>query len=98
MERLQVVTRRGAFAFQVEIATTPRQQDAGLMFRPVLGANRGMLFEVGAPQAVSFWMKNCPHPRDILFIEADGTGLSIATAPPNSETPIPAGRPIHGAL
>ena len=98
MEPLQVVTRHGAFAFQVEIAATPRQQNVGLMFRPPMAANRGMLFEFGSPQQVSFWMKNCPHPIDMLFIQADGTILSIANAQPNSETPIGSGGPITAVL
>jgi uncharacterized membrane protein (UPF0127 family) len=98
IERLQVVTHKGVFAFKVEIARTPRQQDVGLMFRPVLAADRGMLFEFSAAQPVSFWMKNCPHPLDMLFIEKDGTVLSIANAQPFSEAPIPSGGPITGVL
>jgi len=98
MERLQVVTHRGTFAFQVEIAATQRQQAAGLMFRPALAPDRGMLFEFASPQPVGFWMKNCPHPLDMLFIEADGTILTIANAQPNSEQTIPSGGPITGVL
>jgi uncharacterized membrane protein (UPF0127 family) len=98
MERLEVVTHRGAFAFQVEIAATPRQQNVGLMFRPALAASRGMLFEFKSPQQVSFWMENCPHPLDMLFIQADGTILSIANAQPMSRDTIPSGGPITGVL
>jgi uncharacterized membrane protein (UPF0127 family) len=68
------------------------------MFRPVLAPDRGMLFEFKTPQEVYFWMKNCPHPLDMLFIEADGAILSIANAPPNSTAPIPSGGKITGVL
>jgi uncharacterized membrane protein (UPF0127 family) len=97
-ERLTVATHKGVFSFRVEIARTPRQQNVGLMFRPLLARGRGMLFEFSANQPVAFWMKNCPAPIDMLFIEKDGTVLSIANAQPNSETPIPSGGPITGVL
>src|SRR6202030_3009175 len=48
-ERLEVVTHRGSFPFKAEIARTPREQDVGLMFRPVLAPDRGMLFEFKTP-------------------------------------------------
>ncbi len=100
MEPVVVATSRGAFRFRAEIAATPRSQEIGLMYRPALAADRGMLFELTrtpAPQA--FWMKNCPVPLDMLFIEADGTILSIArNTAPYSEEPIPSGGPVTAVL
>ena len=98
-EGLDIVTSRGVFHFKVEIADTPRTQEVGLMYRPALPADRGMLFEFDKPQEADFWMKNCPVPLDMLFIEADGDILSIArNTTPYSEAAIDSGGPIVGVL
>jgi uncharacterized membrane protein (UPF0127 family) len=98
-EPLQVTTGRGVFRFNVEIADTPRRQEIGMMYRPPLAADHGMLFEFARPQEVAFWMKNCPYPLDMLFIGADGRIISIVrNATPQSETPLPSGGPITGVL
>jgi hypothetical protein len=44
-------------------------------------------------------MRNTLIPLDIIYIQADGTVLSIArNATPLSDTPIPSGGPILGVL
>jgi len=95
-----IVTHKGTFRFRAEIAGTPRQQEIGLMYRPRLADDHAMLFEMrGPPAEQDFWMKNCPVPLDMLFINADGTIRSIArNAAPYSETPIPSGGPVAGVL
>ena len=99
METLEIVTRSGAHRFRAEIADTAPRQEIGLMYRPVLPANRGMLFEMGAPQETTFWMENTPHPLDILFIAADGRILTIArNTKPFSRASIPSGGPVTGVL
>ena len=93
-EGLEIITATGPHRFAVEVADTSATRERGLMFRRRLGANRGMLFAFGAPQKVSFWMKNTLIPLDMLFV-ADGTIVSIArNAAPLSETPIPSGAPV----
>jgi uncharacterized membrane protein (UPF0127 family) len=99
MEPVEIATARGVFRFQAEIARRPREQEVGLMYRPALAPDRAMLFELGAPAEQAFWMKNCPVPIDMLFIEADGTVRTIARdAPPFSETPIGSGGPVTAVL
>jgi uncharacterized membrane protein (UPF0127 family) len=53
---------------QLEVAETPQQQAQGLMFRPPLPDNRGMLFPFTPARPVSFWMKNTPSPLDMIFL------------------------------
>jgi uncharacterized membrane protein (UPF0127 family) len=99
MEPLDIQTSKGVAHFKVEIADTSRTQEVGLMYRQALPADRGMLFEFNRPQSVSFWMEHCPVPLDMLFIEADGTILSIArNTQPESTTAIPSGGTITGVL
>lgn len=74
---------------QLEVARTPRQQAMGLMFRPALPDDRGMLFPFDPPQPVGFWMKNVPVPLDMVFVR-DGVVQAIAdNVPPCKKEPCP---------
>jgi len=43
--------------------------EVGMMFRKGFsGENRGMLFEYPHPDYRNFWMKNCPVPIDVAFV------------------------------
>ncbi|NMG06400.1 DUF192 domain-containing protein [Brasilonema sp. UFV-L1] len=72
---------------QLEVAQTPQQQAMGLMYRPTLPDNRGMLFQFPSPIQANFWMKNVPVPLDMVFM-LDGKVLYIAASvPPCSSDP-----------
>ncbi|WP_225903074.1 DUF192 domain-containing protein [Pseudanabaena yagii] len=62
---------------QLEVANTPKEQEKGLMFRPPLTDDRGMLFPFIPARPVAFWMKNTPSPLDIIFL-LDGKVVAIA--------------------
>lgn len=99
VEPLEVVTARGAFHFKVEVADTDATREKGLMFRKIVPADEGMLFDFKAPRPVAFWMKNTLIPLDLLFIAPDGHIISIARdAVPLSEAPIPSGGAVLGVL
>jgi uncharacterized membrane protein (UPF0127 family) len=99
LEPLTIVTKRGAYRFQAEIADTPRSQEVGLMYRPVLAPDRAMLFEMGEPNVLAFWMEHCAHPLDMLFILPDGRILTIARmTKPFSRDPISSGGPVSAVL
>jgi uncharacterized membrane protein (UPF0127 family) len=75
--------------FSVEVAQTQPEQARGLMFRPQLGADEGMLFPLQRPRVASFWMHNTVISLDIIFIGIDGRIINIAAnTVPYSETPI----------
>ncbi len=98
-EPLDIVTAGGVRHFTVEIAETDATRESGLMFRKSLAPDRGMLFDFGTPQTVTFWMKNTLIPLDLIFIGKDGHVVSIArNATPMSEALIPSGGPILGVL
>jgi uncharacterized membrane protein (UPF0127 family) len=67
----------GGRELQLEVANTPSQQAQGLMFRPPLADDRGMLFPFTPARPVAFWMKNTPSPLDIIFL-LDGEVKAIA--------------------
>jgi hypothetical protein len=78
-EKLVIITRDGTrHDFNVEMATAPQQQTVGLMFRPSVPADGGMLFDWGLPQNSQMWMRNTIAPLDMVFINADGTIRAIA--------------------
>ena len=78
-EKLVIVTHDGkAHVFNVEMALTLDQQTVGLMNRPHVPADGGMLFDWGAPRESQMWMRNTVSSLDMLFINADGSIRSIA--------------------
>ena len=98
-EPMEIVTRRGLAHLMVEIADTPKTREIGLMCRPRLAPNRGMLFDFKQVQTVAFWMKNTLIPLDMVFIGADGRVVNVAhEARPLDETPIYSAAPILGVL
>jgi uncharacterized membrane protein (UPF0127 family) len=99
-EKLVIVTRDGArHDFNVEMATAPDQQTVGLMFRPSVPADGGMLFDWGMPRDSQMWMRNTIAPLDMVFINADGTIRSIAeNTVPESLAIIDSRGPVRATL
>lgn len=62
--------------FAVEIADDDAEQQRGLMFRRELAQDRGMLFVYNVAQPLSYWMRNCYIPLDILYFDADGNFIN----------------------
>jgi uncharacterized protein len=85
--------------FKVEVARTSQQQAQGLMFRPTLTDDAGMIFPFPEPRQANFWMKNTVIPLDIIFIRADSTIESIAeNTIPYSTDPVGSGEPVAAVL
>lgn len=99
LEPLTVVTQSGEHKFMVEIADDDEKRQRGLMFRPPLADDRGMLFQFPRATEQSFWMRNTPSSLDIIYIDPRGRIVSIARhATPYSETPIPSNGAANGVL
>lgn len=85
--------------FIVEVARSPEQQTYGLMNRPSLAPDRGMIFPYDPPIPVAFWMKNTLIPLDIIFIAPGGKILNIAAnTTPLSLEPVPSSGPVEAVL
>jgi uncharacterized membrane protein (UPF0127 family) len=99
-ETLTIISDDGkSHVFTVELAATTQQQDTGLMFRPVVPADTGMLFPWPQPQVSEMWMKNTIAPLDMVFIGADGTVKAIAeNTVPYSLRTISSGVPVLATL
>ena len=94
-----VTGAKGQHRFDVEVARTEAEQERGLMYRPSLAPDRGMIFPFPAPRPAAFWMKNTMIPLDIIFIRADGTIARVAAmATPYSLDPIEVGEPVAAVL
>jgi hypothetical protein len=99
LQQLDIQTSHGKLTFNVEIAKTDQEREHGLMDRPSLPQDSGMLFLFTPEQKVAFWMKNTLIPLDMLFITKDGIVRGIAKqAKPLSLDNIWAPQPISAVL
>jgi uncharacterized protein len=99
-EELVIVTRDGVrHDFNVEMAIASDQQTTGLMFRPNVPADGGMLFDWGTPRPSQMWMRNTIASLDMVFINADGSIRSIAeNTVPQSLAVIDSRGPVRATL
>ena len=74
----------GMHLIQAELAQTPEEQTIGLMFRPAMGANEGMLFAFPQARQQCFWMKNTLLPLSVAFVGDDGGVVNIEAMKPRT--------------
>ncbi len=78
------------FAVDLELATTPDETITGLMFRPSLPPDRGMLLLWTEERLVTIWMMNVLVPLDIVFLDNSGRIVELVEdARPCSAEPCP---------
>ncbi|MGD9941322.1 MAG: DUF192 domain-containing protein [Clostridia bacterium] len=93
-----VVLRSGPATVVAELARSPEEQAAGLMFRKTLADGRGMLFVYEEDRRLSFWMKNTLVPLSIAYLAADGTIREIYDMEPQSLKAVSSTRSVRYAL
>lgn len=79
-EELPLMKINGVSAY-VELALTEAERQHGLMFRPRMSAEDGMLFAYTEEGNHSFWMMNTLIPLDIAFFADDGTLINVNETP-----------------
>ena len=77
----------GTCTFLLEVADTGEEKARGLMNRPSLPSDRGMIFVYDAESVRRFWMLNTLIPLDILFIDGQNTVVDIQTMAPEPGVP-----------
>jgi hypothetical protein len=83
---------------QVEVMVKDEDRAMGLMFRPSLPRDRGMLFVFGNSDFHGIWMKNCRFPIDILWLDEERKIVHVAEAvPPCKADPCPVYNPLRRA-
>lgn len=70
-----------------EVAATTEERNVGLMHRPSMPENRGMLFVFDRPGNYCFWMKDTLIPLTILFLDEQQRVVQVNDMEPLSETP-----------
>lgn len=80
----RVELRLAGRTIEVELARTPEALMTGLMHRPQLDADAGMLFVFGYDGPHCMWMKNTLIPLSAAFIDRAGRVVSISEMMPGS--------------
>ncbi len=83
---------------EVEVMVTDQDRAMGLMFRPSLPEDKGMLFLFERADFHGIWMKNCRFPIDILWLDEDHRIVHVAEdVPPCQADPCPVYEPLRRA-
>ena len=70
----------------------------GVMFRPSLPQDRGLLFVFERPDFHGFWMKNCQFAIDMVWLDEEKRVVHLAEAvPPCKADPCPVYEPLRRA-
>ncbi|MEW6667259.1 MAG: DUF192 domain-containing protein [Thermodesulfobacteriota bacterium] len=84
---------------RAEPAISGPERERGLMFRPTLERDRGMLFFMGVEGIHPFWMKNVSFPIDILWLDREKRIVHMArNVPPCRTDPCPTYPPLMPSL
>jgi uncharacterized membrane protein (UPF0127 family) len=78
----------GKAELTTEVASTPLQEETGLMYRTKMSDNHGMIFLLTRTGYATFWMKNTLIPLSVAYIDKDGVILEIHDMKPLDETTI----------
>lgn len=70
---------------RLQVAVKPTEMQTGLMDRPALGTDDGMIFLYPRPQEMSFWMRNTLIPLDIGYFDGKGVLKEVWQLYPRDE-------------
>jgi uncharacterized protein len=83
---------------QAEVMVDDADRAMGLMFRPSLPLDRGMIFVFETSDFHAIWMKNCKFPIDIVWLDEAKTVVHVAeSVPPCRADPCPSYVPMRRA-
>ena len=79
----------GAKTYRVELATTVEERRRGLMHRPRLEHDEGLMLVYAGPGNHRIWMKNMLIPLRVYWIDADFTVIEVQRVEPCTGDPCP---------
>jgi uncharacterized membrane protein (UPF0127 family) len=89
----------GGSTASLQFAVLGPEQIRGLMQRPDLGGDEGMIFVNERPRQLSIWMKNTPEALDLGYLTPEGVIAEVYGLLPLDERPVNShGRRIQFAL
>ena len=88
----------GVHLIRAEVADNFVTRMQGLMHRPTMGANEGMLFIFDEPGVQCMWMKNTLIPLSVAYIADDGSIVNIEDMKPQTEDSHCTKKPVRFAL
>jgi uncharacterized membrane protein (UPF0127 family) len=88
----------GVHLIRAEVADNFVTRMQGLMHRPSMGANEGMLFIFDEPGIQCMWMKNTIIPLSVAYIADDGSIVNIEDMKPQTEDSHCTKKPVRFAL
>ncbi|MDF1483792.1 DUF192 domain-containing protein [Ramlibacter sp. H39-3-26] len=88
----------GMYQIDAQVALTPAQRQIGLMNRPEMPPQEGMLFVFEEPATQCFWMKNTLLPLTAAFVADDGTIVNLADMKPQTLDSHCSGKPVRFVL
>lgn len=88
----------GMHLIDAQVASTPKQQEIGLMFRKEMPVHEGMLFVFGESSVKCFWMKNTDLPLTAAFVADDGTIVTLADMKPQTTDSHCSKKPVRYVL
>ena len=88
----------GMHLIRAEVADNFVTRMQGLMHRPTMGANEGMLFVFDDAGIQCMWMKNTLIPLSVAYIADDGSIVNVEDMKPHSEDSHCAKKPVRFAL
>jgi uncharacterized membrane protein (UPF0127 family) len=88
----------GMHLIRAEVANDDSERQIGLMHRPGMAANDGMVFVFERPEVQCFWMRNTLIPLSAAFIDDTGTIVNIEDMKPQTDDSHCSKRPVRFVL
>ncbi|MEX8492882.1 DUF192 domain-containing protein [Sphaerotilus sp.] len=88
----------GMHLIRAEVAATDSERQIGLMHRPSMAANDGMVFVFEQPGVQCFWMRNTLIPLSAAFIDDTGTIVNIEDMKPQTDDSHCSKKPVRFVL